>query len=205
MRAIELEWAIAARGSTSLLSEIADVVGGPFHLIHPQTFGENLMSFQEVLKQNGVMGSVYYGKKANKAGAWMREIARHDGCVDVASAPEFAHALTNGIRGENIGVTGAAKSDELLWLSARHKALLAIDALDELERALKIAADAGALRILLRVLPPDAPNSRFGLNPADLAKALRTCGEHRSLVHMEGFSFHLDGYAVARALNLPSI
>lgn len=197
MRAIELEWAIAARGSTSLLSEIADVVGGPFHLIHPQTFGENLMSFQEVLKQNGVMGSVYYGKKANKAGAWMREIARHDGCVDVASAPEFAHALTNGIRGENIGVTGAAKSDELLWLSARHKALLAIDALDELERALKIAADAGALRILLRVLPPDAPNSRFGLNPADLAKALRTCGEHRSLVHMEGFSFHLDGYAVA--------
>lgn len=202
VRAVERDWAITARNSRDLLADIADVVGGPFHLIHPETFGHNLQSFQHVLNQHGVKGAVYYGKKANKAGAWLREVARHGGCVDVASVPEFTHALANGIRGENIGVTGAAKSDELLWLSARHQALVAVDALDELERALQIAADAGPLRILLRILPPNATNSRFGLNAADLTAALHRCGENRSLLQMEGFSFHLDGYAVAPRVEL---
>lgn len=205
VRAVERDWATAARNNRQLLSNIADVVGGPFHLIHPETFGENLQGFQQVLRQNGVTGAVYYGKKANKAGAWLREVARHDGSVDVASVPEFNHALANGIRGENIGVTGAAKSNGLLWLSARHKALVAIDALDELERALHIAAGAGTLRILLRILPPNATNSRFGLNPTDLQAALHRCGENRSLLHMEGFSFHLDGYAVSPRAELAAI
>lgn len=197
MCAVERDWAIKARNSIDLLGDIADVVGGPFHLIHPQSFGENLQAFQSTLMQHCVEGAVYFGKKANKAGAWLREVARHGGSVDVASVPEFIHSLANGIRGENIGVTGAAKSDDLLWLSARHHALVAIDALDELERALDVAANTGTLRILLRVLPPNAPNSRFGLNPSDLAAALRRCGENRALLQMEGFSFHLDGYSVA--------
>lgn len=204
VRAIERDWAVAARTDADLLGEIADVIGGPFHLVHSQTFAANLLSFQASLKRHGVAGAVYYGKKANKAGAWLREVAHHHGSVDVASVPEFVHALANGIRGENIGVTGAAKSDELLWLSTRHNALLAIDALDELERALAIAASAGPLRILLRVLPPNAPNSRFGLNRQDLEIALQRCGENRSLLSMEGFSFHLDGYAVAPRAELVS-
>ncbi|OLP54664.1 amino acid decarboxylase [Rhizobium rhizosphaerae] len=197
IRAVEPAWAPAARQNLALLDQICQVVEGPFHLIHPATFAENLAAFQTVLRAKNVAGAVYFGKKANKAGAWLREVARLDGSVDVASVPEFVHVLANGIRGERIGVTGAAKNDELLWLAARHDALVAIDALDELERAIQIAHDTGRLRVLLRVLPPRAPNSRFGFNEADLANALRRCAKAGDCLAMEGFSFHLDGYAVA--------
>ncbi|MFD1744869.1 Y4yA family PLP-dependent enzyme [Rhizobium helianthi] len=205
IRAIERDWALAARANSTLLEQIARVVNGPFHLIHPPTFADNLSNFQNVLRQRGVPGNVYFGKKANKAGAWLREVSRLEGAVDVASIPEFVHALANGVRGDNIGVTGAAKSDDLLWLSVRHGALVAIDALDELERSLAIARENGPLRILLRILPPNAPNSRFGLSPQDLAAALTLCGDNRDLIVMDGFSFHLDGYAVLPRAELAAL
>lgn len=197
LRARERDWAVAVRQDSVLLDQIAHAVDGPFHLIHSDGFADNLKAFKSVLRDQNVIGHVYFGKKANKAAAWLREIARHAGSVDVASVPEFVHALANGIKGERIGVTGAAKSDSLLWLAARHDAIVAIDALDELERAIRIAAQSPPLRIMLRVLPPKAPKSRFGFNEEDLRIALGRCVEESHLVEMKGFSFHLDGYEVA--------
>ncbi|MBC3869334.1 type III PLP-dependent enzyme domain-containing protein [Undibacterium oligocarboniphilum] len=200
MRACERAWAVDARQDIALLDQITRAVDGPFHLVHPESFAGNLSDFQRVLRDRNIAGQVYFGKKANKAGAWLREVARLGGAVDVASKPEFVHALANGIRGEDIGVTGAAKSDDLLWLACRHGAIVAIDALDELERAIAVAAGSNTenvLRILLRVLPPNSPNSRFGLNQDDLLAALQRCADARRHILMDGFSFHLDGYAVA--------
>ncbi|MFK4259888.1 type III PLP-dependent enzyme domain-containing protein, partial [Agrobacterium tumefaciens] len=196
LQALEREWAVTVRHDIDLMQQIAHVVQGPFHLIHPESFAENLSAFQAVLKQHEVQGRVYFGKKANKAGAWLREIATLHGSVDVASVPEFVHALANGITGEGIGVTGAAKSDELLWLASRHNAIVAIDALDELDRAIEIATRSSPMQLLLRVLPPSAHASRFGLNERDLDIALIKCAEAKQHVVMQGFSFHLDGYAV---------
>ncbi|MBW9064791.1 Y4yA family PLP-dependent enzyme [Rhizobium herbae] len=196
MLARERDWAIAARQDIALLDQIARTIDGPFHLVNPASFADNLAAFQRVLRERSVAGRVYFGKKANKAAAWLREVAKLDGAVDVASVPEFVHTLANGVRGEDVGVTGAAKSDDLLWLASRHGATVAIDALDELERAIAIADQARPLRVLLRVLPPKSPNSRFGLNPTDLSAALRRCGEAQQQITVEGFSFHLDGYAV---------
>lgn len=195
--ALEEPWAVAAREDSDLLAQIARQVSGPFHLIHPATFGNNLAAFQQVLHERGVSGQVYFGKKANKAGAWLREVAGRGGAVDVASVPEFVHSLANGIPGARIGVTGAAKSNELLWLAASHGATVAIDALDELERAIAIARETAPLRILLRALPDEASTSRFGLNNRDLDRALARCLDARPNIAVEGFSFHLDGYAVA--------
>lgn len=204
MRARERAWAVAARQDSTLLDQITCATDGPFHLVHPESFADNLSGFQRVLQDRNVSGHVYFGKKANKARAWLREVARLGGSVDVASKPEFVDALANGIRGANIGVTGAAKSDELLWLACRHGAIVAIDALDELERAIAIAAETSALRILLRVLPPNSPNSRFGLSPNDLLAALQRCADAKRHIAMEGFSFHLDGYAVEPRAELAS-
>jgi diaminopimelate decarboxylase len=207
MRARERAWAIAARQDMALLNQIACVVDGPFHLIHPESFADNLSGFQQVLRDRNVLGHVYFGKKANKARSWLREVAKLEGSVDVASTPEFVDALANGICGASIGVTGAAKSDELLWLACRHGAIVAIDALDELGRAINIAAESNTsnpLRILLRVLPPNSPNSRFGLNAADLLVALQHCADAWRHITMNGFSFHLDGYAVAPRAELAS-
>ncbi|MFC4892077.1 alanine racemase [Pseudofrancisella aestuarii] len=197
MNALQQDWAINIQKDIGLLNNIANVINGPFHIVNPKSFADNLSSFQKVLKSHNIAGQVYFGKKANKAGAWLTEVAKLNGAVDVASIPEFVHALSKGIQGKNIGVTGAAKSDELLWLSARHGALVAIDALDELERAIKIVTNTNdKLRILLRVLPSNSPNSRFGLNSKDIVTALERCKDAKNHIIMEGFSFHLDGYLV---------
>lgn len=201
LRALERPWAPWLRG-TPMLWEIARAVGGgPFHVIHPATFAENLAGFLDALAAENIPGVVYYGKKANKAAAWLRECTRPGTGVDVASVPELVHALGNGVRGEAIAVTGAAKSGGLLWLALRHHCLLAVDAADELERVADQARSLGTTaEVLLRVRPPTAPTSRFGFAPDDLAAAVGRCAELGATVALHGFSFHLDGYdPVARA------
>lgn len=195
--ALEPDWQRRVRADAHLLFDIQHAIGGPFHVVYPRQFAENLGDFQKVLARHGVRGQVYYGKKANKAGCWLPEVAAQDAGVDVASEPELVHALAHGIRGRDIGVTGAAKTDALLRLAARHDCVVAIDALDELERIADIAGTAGRARILLRRLPPGALHSRFGLSAGDLAFAIDRCAQLRSRVELLGFSFHLDGYAVA--------
>ncbi|MFI6166002.1 alanine racemase [Nocardia sp. NPDC051052] len=195
--AVEQEWQRRVRADRELLFDIRYAVGGPFHVVYPEQFAANLRSFQKTLAGHGVRGQVYYGKKANKAGCWLPAIADLDGAVDVASEPELVHALAHGIRGRDIGVTGAAKTDGLLRLAARHDCVVAIDALDELERVAQTARNAGPVRILLRTLPPNAPHSRFGLSATDLDTAIALCARLRPSVELIGFSFHLDGYAVA--------
>ncbi|GGL02142.1 amino acid decarboxylase [Nocardia jinanensis] len=197
LRALEPDWQRAVRADRQLLFDIHHAVGGPFHVVHPPQFATNLTAFQEVLARRGIRGRVYYGKKANKAGCWLTAAADLDAGVDVASEPELVHALAHGVRGRDIGVTGAAKTDALLRLAARHDCLVAIDALDELERAGTIARSAGRLRILLRRLPPNAPHSRFGSADADLERAVVRCAELREHLELTGFSFHLDGYEAA--------
>ncbi|AEB28565.1 Diaminopimelate decarboxylase [Francisella hispaniensis] len=197
VNALQQDWAINIQQDIKLLDNIVNVINGPFHIIHPKSFTNNLSDFQKVLNNHNIVGQVYFGKKANKAGAWLTEVAKLNGAVDVASVPELIHTLSKGVQGKNIGVTGAAKSDELLWLAARHGALVAIDALDELERAINIVANTNdKLRILLRVLPPNSPNSRFGFNSKDIVTALERCKDAKNHITMEGFSFHLDGYLV---------
>lgn len=193
--AIEPEWQRTLRADRRVLFDIHHATGGPFHLVHPPSFAANLRAFQDVLARHAVRGQVYYGKKANKAGCWLTVAADLDAGVDVASEPELVHALAHGVRGRDLGVTGAAKTDALLRLAARHGCLVAVDALDELERAAEIARTAGRLRILLRRLPPGAPHSRFGLSDPDLERALGRCVELRENLELAGFSFHLDGYA----------
>jgi diaminopimelate decarboxylase len=182
---------------------------GPFHVLHPQQFERNLTGFQQVLVDAGVTGQVYYGKKANKSSCWLQVCADSGVGVDVASVAELTHSLGCGIRGSDIVVTGAAKSDELLWLAARHGCLLAVDAPDELARVVALARhdprdhlgatsrstrDAASLRprILLRVLPRINPDSRFGFTESELDHALGVCV--REQLDMRGFSFHLNGY-----------
>jgi diaminopimelate decarboxylase len=189
------EWAQRSLASPSLLPEIAHAAGGPFHLLHPQTFAANLGAFQAAAARTG--GTVYFAKKANKAAAWLTICAERGAGVDVASVPELREALRCGVSGQRVVVTGPAKSDELLLLAWRSDALIAIDSLDELERALALTDDEAALRVLLRVHPPRQPNSRFGMTVPERQAALARIGQFGSRILLEGFSFHLSGYDVA--------
>lgn len=192
--AVEPGWARRVREDPALLADVAHAVGGPFHVLYPHAFAENVRSFKETLRATGVEGQVYYGKKANKSACWLDRCAETGAGVDVASVPELVEALARGVTGPEVVVTGAAKSDELLWLAARHGCLVALDALDELERAVGTARAWGPMRVLLRVLPEENGYSRFGLNAAELEQALDRLVEEREHLRAEGFSFHLNGY-----------
>lgn len=200
--AIGIPWMERIIKNPDFLGQIADNINGPFHLLEPETFRRNLTTFEDILQKYKVKGQVFYAKKANKAAIWLKIAALYNGYADVASVPEFVHALACGIKAAHICVTGAAKSNDLLRLANQHNALVAIDALDELDRAVEIAEVNQPLRILLRVLPPEFPDSRFGLNAVDMQIALQKCADNRHLTIMEGFSFHLDGYEVGPRVKL---
>ncbi|MGP8298468.1 Y4yA family PLP-dependent enzyme [Streptomyces inhibens] len=180
-----------------LLHELSYAFDSPFHFLLPHRFDANLAAFRTALSDAGVEGRVYYAKKANKAAVWMERCAAHQAGVDVASAPELREALGHGVRGENIVVTGPAKNDELLRLAVLQGCLIAVDALDELDLliTLTLTGTVRPARLLLRRLPPAQPHSRFGMNADELATALDRCVRAGNAVRMEGFSFHLSGYA----------
>ncbi len=176
-----------------LLDDIADAVGGPFHVLFPERVAMNVNAFHAAFRAAGVDGFVYFGKKANKAACVARACAESGAGIDIASTGELIAALAQGVRGADLMVTGPAKSAELLWLAARHDALIAIDALDELDRLAALDLPA---RVVLRVLP-EGSASRFGLDPVELEQAVQAV---RAPITLSGFSFHLSGYdAVARA------
>ncbi|MFF7019950.1 Y4yA family PLP-dependent enzyme [Streptomyces klenkii] len=185
---------------SGLLHELAHALGGPFHFLLPHRFDANLAAFRTALDEAGVDGHVYYAKKANKAAAWIERCAAAGAGVDVAGLGELRETLGHGVRGENVVVTGPAKSDELLRVAALQGALTAIDSLGELDRLIALALGLGLgtrrpARLLLRRLPPAQPDSRFGMNDAELTEALDRCVRAGDAVRMEGFSFHLSGYA----------
>ena len=188
MTAYRDDWEQRLLADPDLLADIAHAVGGPFHVLYPARVGSNIDAFHQQFRRSGVMGAIFYGKKANKSGAVVRACAEQDAGVDVASTGELSTALAHGIRGRDLMVTGPAKSDELLWLAARHGALIAVDEPGELDRLTVLVASA---RVLLRVLPPDS-TSRFGMTDAELDTVLMRADPAQ--IRVEGFSFHLSGY-----------
>ncbi|RDI52799.1 diaminopimelate epimerase [Nocardia mexicana] len=182
------EWERRLLAHPDLLADIAFAVSGPFHVMYPARVGRNVDEFRRVFESAGVDGAIYYGKKANKAACVVRACAEHGAGVDVASIGELSSALAHGIRGEDLMVTGPAKSGELLWLAARHGATIAVDEHAELDRL--VALDI-PVRALLRVLP-EGSASRFGMTRDELDIALTRTD--LGPVRIEGFSFHLSGY-----------
>lgn len=180
----------------AMIRELANGFDAPVHLLFPERFVRNVAAFQRVLAERRLPGRVYYAKKANKARCFVRAVADSGIGVDVASVGELADALAAGVRGANIGVSGPAKTDDLLRLAVLQDALIAIDSLDELHRLIAIAQQAGRIaRVLLRMEPAAQASSRFGLSAAALDSALSICASNRASLTFEGYSFHLSGYS----------
>ncbi|MEV8408393.1 Y4yA family PLP-dependent enzyme, partial [Streptomyces niveus] len=184
--------------ASGLLPELAYAFGGPFHFLLPDAFDANLAAMRRAPAEAGVDGFVYFAKKANKAAVFVERAAAAGAGVDVASAAELREALGHGVRGKHLVLTGPAKNPALLELAVRHGVLVAVDSPGELDALIGAVAHRPAVpaRVLLRVLPGAQPHSRFGMNDAELATALTRCAEAGDAVRMEGFSFHLSGYAI---------
>ncbi|MFD9037630.1 alanine racemase [Streptomyces bottropensis] len=185
----------------ALLHELSHGLRGPYHVLFPDRFDTNATAFRQAFTEAGVDGRVFFAKKANKAAVYAERAAVAGLGVDVASQGELREALAAGVRGEDLVVTGPAKADDLLRVALLQGALVAVDALDELDRLLSLAAELGrTARVLLRRLPPQQPHSRFGMDDGELDAALRRCAT--GPVDMEGFSFHLSGYDTRQRTDL---
>lgn len=182
-------WELRVLADPRLLGDIAFAIGGPFHLVYPPRVEANIRGFQRVFAENRVSGAVYYGKKANKAACVARACATAGAGIDVSSTGELTAALSQGVRGTDLLVTGPEKAGELHWLAARHGCLVAVDSLGELHR---LATLDMPVRVLLRVLPA-ASASRFGMSAEELDRAVTEAAGLPSLT-LQGFSFHLSGY-----------
>ncbi|MBB4519736.1 diaminopimelate decarboxylase [Paraburkholderia fungorum] len=181
-----------------LIHELSDGFDAPLHFVFPQIFADNVRAFQRVLDAQRVDGRILYAKKANKARCFTRATAELGIGLDAASPGEFVDGLAAGLRGDAIGVSGPAKSNELLQLALAHRALIAIDAPDELVRLGALAgAQRQTARVLLRMRPSPQSGSRFGLDESALDAAVSLCIRDAGDLKLEGFSFHLSGYCAA--------
>ncbi len=181
----------------AVVHELVNGLGSPLHFMLPQAFTENATAFQTSLRRAEVEGQVLYAKKANKAHCLVAQCAALGLGVDAASVPELAASLEAGVPGPQIGVSGPDKHPALLRLALLHDCLVAMDSVEELARFVDLASSLGRHgRVLLRWRPPSQPQSRFGLDDTQLAEAVALCAARKPLVSLEGFSFHLSGYAI---------
>ncbi len=182
----------------ALLESLLDGLGSPLHVLLPDMFEENVAALREAFVELGVDADVLFAKKANKAHCYVSSAARLGIGVDVASTPELVKALSGGVPGDRIGVSGPEKDDTLHALAVQHGCLVAVDSLNELRRLAEAARRARTpVRVLLRSRIGSQPRSRFGMAAQERAAATALCGELAGLVTLWGFSFHLTGYATA--------
>jgi diaminopimelate decarboxylase len=176
---------------------LADEFGTPVVVYDERTIRAAARAYRA-----GLPGALLvYGTKAFPSLGVLRLLAEEGFGADVASLGELELAKRAGIPGDRIVVHGNNKSDGELRAAAELGALVVVDALDEVDRALA----AGVRRALVRVTPGIEADtheairtahhgSKFGLPPDDALEAvaaLLTAG-----LEVEGLHTHIGSQLV---------
>jgi diaminopimelate decarboxylase len=178
-------------------SALAGEFGTPVVVYDERTIVEAARAYREAAP--GAL--LVYGTKAFPNLAVLRLLAAEGFGADVASLGELELAKRAGLTGERIVVHGNNKSDAELRAAAELGALVVVDALDEIDRAVA----AGVRRALVRVTPGIEADtheairtahhgSKFGLPPEDAldaVRALRAAG-----IDVEGLHTHIGSQLV---------
>ncbi|WP_347004504.1 hypothetical protein [Corynebacterium striatum] len=185
----------------SELTRLATLAAGPFHVLNTQVFRQNLNAFAAVCERHGVDSHIYFAHKANKSACWIPAVAEEGHRVDVASGEELTGALGAGVCAADLVVTGAEKSQSLLTLALRQRVLIAVDSPSELFRINSLAKDLGVVDapVLIRLLPEEQPETRFGTSMAQWLRELEALREQSSNgIDCRGVTFQLNGYSPAQ-------
>jgi diaminopimelate decarboxylase len=158
-------------------SALAEEFGTPLVVYCEQTLLANARAYREAAPE----ALVVYGTKAFPNVALMRLLAAEGIGADVSTLGELTFALRAGVPADRLVVHGNNKSDEELRAAVDAGAgLIALDSLDEVERA----CSAGVGQVLVRVTPGIEPDtheairtghhgSKFGLAPEDALTAVK--------------------------------
>jgi diaminopimelate decarboxylase len=176
-------------------SELAREFGTPLVVYDDQTLRSQVRAYQAAAP--GAL--VCFGSKAFPNVALLRLFAEEGLGADVSTLGELAFAQRAGFDGDRLVVHGNNKADVELRAAAEAGALVALDSLDEIDRALA----AGVRRTMVRVTPGIEADtheavktahhgSKFGLPPEDALEALRRVPETEGLhVHVGSQLLHL--------------
>jgi diaminopimelate decarboxylase len=170
-------------------SALAGEFGTPLVAYCERTIREQARAYREAAPN----ALLVYGSKAFPNLAMRRLLSEEGFGADVASLGELELARRAGIAGDRIVVHGNNKSDDELGAAAGIGALVVVDALDEVDRAVA----AGVRRALVRVTPGIEADtheairtahhgSKFGLPPddaLDAVRALRAAGVEVAGLH----------------------
>jgi diaminopimelate decarboxylase len=170
-------------------SALAGEFGTPLVAYCERTIREQARAYREAAPN----ALLVYGSKAFPNLAVLRLLSEEGFGADIASLGELELARRAGIAGDRIVVHGNNKSDDELGAAAGIGALVVVDALDEVDRAVA----AGVRRALVRVTPGIEADtheairtahhgSKFGLPPddaLDAVRALRAAGVEVAGLH----------------------
>lgn len=173
--------------------------GSPLHVFVLDQFHKNVEDLTAPLDRLGIRGKIFFARKANKLG-WFVKAAGHAGIgVDTASANEVKETLELGLKGEDIVVTAVGKTESLVELSIKENCLLVIDNLDELALIEKVASRIGktarcGLRFSGFKTEERIIKSRFGFPIEDASSLARKIASSPNL-SLEVFHAHIDKYS----------
>lgn len=180
------------------LFEKVSAFGSPTHFVFPQLLAENAAKFRKVLGQHRLEETMlYFAAKVNKAESFLEGASGAGVGADVSSLEELRAALSHGIPGERISVSGPAKKNRLLALAAQQGCTVSVDSKNELEGFLALIEKMKLQRqrILLRIGGLNETHTRFGAATNEIPSILAKIPPENFAVEFQGFHFHLSGYS----------
>ncbi len=182
------------------VTELARQYGTPAYIMDETGLRRQIRRFVDGISSRRPNSEVLFASKSLPCVA-MYAIAQAEGLsVDVAGGGELMMALTAGVSPERIYLHGNAKSDQEIQmaLEAGIRAII-VDNFDDLDRIEKLAAKPQ--KVLLRMIPGITPathasqvtggnDSKFGLPPADITRAIARIAAH-PMLEFEGIHVHI--------------
>lgn len=195
MRARLEPWAKQLTGSYSDARHLIDTYGSPVNILNSEPMLRNAQELVDAGQDHDVDVRVFFARKANKGLTFVDAIHEAGHGVDVASFRELQQVLGRGIAGENIILSAAIKSDELLRLAVENNVTISVDNVTELQRIIALADRPVRVAPRLAPNPKRLPPTRFGERSSTWIQALTSIDLHE--VSVVGVHVHLHGYSAS--------
>jgi diaminopimelate decarboxylase len=199
--------------------ELVQKFGSPLNLIFPQEFENNIVKYKQVFDEKGLNGKIWFAYKTTKSHSVLEMVNRQKIGVEVSSIQELQIALSHGISGKNIGVSGPLKNPQFLLLAIQHECTIVIDSIEELDTIAFLCKTfdfSYSTKILVRLsgfeitrkgrnepCNPQKDNSRFGVNLDSIHQLCQILSQNeiKRAINLIGFSFHIDNHSISDRAN----
>lgn len=200
LTSVKIDWIDALSDAPDYLNDLLDTYGSPLNLLNTVPFQANIEKVRTALSDLVNEHTIHYAIKANKAECFVKAAFESGIGADVASLPELRTAISCGIKGELITVTGVVKSPALVRAAIETGAILVVDHGEEIDTIFRVAhALKLQAKIAIRVSGfhdgEEVIASRFGILTEDLPGFVPALLKKLPEISLEGIHFHLPGYS----------